>query len=169
MIIRKAKFEDAAEIANVHINSWREAYQDLLPQDFLNDRPLHFKNRYELWKKVTQNSQMTYVAESKESGVVGFINGDSARDEKFKGQVEVFCIYLLKKFHGQGVGFRLLKKFFETSIEKGFHQSYLWVLKDNPTIKFYEKAGASFTGDIIKDNIGGIEVEELCYHWSDIR
>ncbi len=168
MIIRKANFDDAAEIANVHINSWREAYQGLLPQEFLDDRPLYFKNRYELWKKVTQNSQMTYVAESKDSGVVGFINGDKARDERFQGQIEIYCIYLLKKFHGQGIGFRLLKQFFESSIEKGFHQSYLWVLRDNPTISFYVRSGAKFTGHVIKDRIGGFEVEELCYQWSDI-
>lgn len=44
--IRKATEEDAAEIANVHINSWREAYKGLLEEDFLNDRPLQFKNRF---------------------------------------------------------------------------------------------------------------------------
>lgn len=168
MIIRKATFDDAAEIANVHINSWREAYQSLLPQDFLDDRPLYFKNRYELWKKVTKNSQLTFVAETTDNGVVGFINGDIARDDKFRGQVEIYCIYLMKKFHGQGIGYSLLKKFFKSSVEKGFEKSYLWVLKNNPTIKFYERAGAKFTGDIVKDKIGGIEVEELCYHWSDI-
>ena len=168
MIIRKATFDDAAEIANVHINSWREAYQGMFPQKFLDDRPLYFKDRYELWKKVTKNSQMTFVAESKDNGVVGFINGGDARDDNFQGQVEIYCIYLLKKFHGQGTGYSLLKKFFESSNEKGFEMSYLWVLKNNPTIKFYQRAGAKFTGDIVKDNIGSIEVEELCYHWSDI-
>lgn len=61
--IRKAIREDAAEIANVHTNSWREAYQGLIEQSFLDDRPLHFKNRYELWKKVTVNeNQTTLVA-----------------------------------------------------------------------------------------------------------
>lgn len=168
MLIRKATYDNAAEIANVHINSWREAYQGILPQDFLDDRPLDFKNRYELWKKVTENSQMTFVAEEADSGVVGCINGGNARDEKFRGQIEIYCIYLLKKFHGRGIGYSLLNKFFETSKEKGFEKSYLWVIKNNPTINFYERAGAEFTGDIIKDKIGGIEVEELCYHWSDI-
>ncbi|MEZ4741946.1 MAG: hypothetical protein R3B45_05785 [Bdellovibrionota bacterium] len=36
MLIRKARIEDAAEIANVHINSWREAYRGLLPESFLD-------------------------------------------------------------------------------------------------------------------------------------
>ena len=42
IIIRKAHLEDAAEIANVHINAWREAYQGLISQSFLDDRPLYF-------------------------------------------------------------------------------------------------------------------------------
>lgn len=35
IIIRKANFDDAPEIANVHLNSLREAYRGLLPQEYL--------------------------------------------------------------------------------------------------------------------------------------
>src|SRR5690242_872171 len=95
VIIRKATFEDAAGIANVHINSWREAYKGLLPSDFLDERPLAFKNRYELWKKVAVNAdQVTFVAESREHGIVGFINGKNGRDEDLADHAEVWCIYL---------------------------------------------------------------------------
>ena len=84
IIIRKATFEDAAEIANVHINSWREAYKGLISQDRLDDRHLHFKNRYELWKRVTvDEKQTTLVAESKEHGVVGFVNDLKTRKQAF--------------------------------------------------------------------------------------
>ena len=41
--VRKAKLEDAAEIANVHVNSWREAYKGILEEDFLNARPFNLK------------------------------------------------------------------------------------------------------------------------------
>jgi RimJ/RimL family protein N-acetyltransferase/ribosomal protein S18 acetylase RimI-like enzyme len=167
--IRRAKILDAAEIANVHINSWREAYKNILPQDFLDKRPLHFKNRYELWKKVTANeSQITFVAESPEHGVVGFINGANARDEEYKDYSEVWCIYLLQQYHGRKIGLRLLKAYFDIAIEKEFTKGYLWVLKDNPTIKFYEKTGARLTNGVKRDEIGGQEVEELCYAWDNI-
>lgn len=170
MKIRKATTKDAAEIANVHINSWREAYQGLLPQSFLDDRPLYFKNRYELWKRVTADeSQTTFVAESDDNGVVGFINGYTARDKGYENFAEVYCIYLLQKYHGQKVGFRLLKDFFEVLIKKGFNKAYLWVLKDNPTIKFYESTGAKKVDNIKKAVIGGKNVEELCYVWDDIK
>lgn len=168
--IRKAILEDAAEIANVHTNSWREAYQGLIEQKFLDDRPLHFKNRFELWKKVTVNeSQTTLVAESVNHGIVGFINGTNGRDEKYKDHAEVWCIYLLQRYHGQGIGYQLLKTFFEYQYQLGFRKGYLWVLDKNPTISFYKRAGGKFMGETKNDVIGEQTVKELCYVWEDIK
>lgn len=170
IVIRKATCEDAAEIANVHTNSWREAYKGLVPQSFLDDKPLHFKNRYELWKKVTANEkQTTLVAESKEHGVIGFINGTFGRDEEYKNYAEVWCIYLMEKYHGKKIGFNLLREYFDAHLVLGYKKGYLWVLADNPTISFYEKTGGKFTGQSKGDEIGGKEVSELCYVWDDIN
>lgn len=168
--IRKATFDDAAEIANVHINSWREAYKGLLPNDFLEERPLAYKNRYELWKKVTTNAdQATFVAVSENHGVVGFVNGSHGRNEDLKDHAEVWCIYLLKKYHGQKIGFNLLKTFFDTHFELGYKKGYLWVLSNNPTISFYEKTGGKFNGRTAEDEIGGQIVLESCYVWDNIK
>jgi ribosomal protein S18 acetylase RimI-like enzyme len=169
MNIRLATLEDAAEIANVHINSWREAYKDLLPSSFLDDRPLMFKNRYELWKKIVINEDyITIVAESEAHGVVGFINGKNGRDENIADYAEIWSFYLLKKYHGQKIGFNLLQKFFELQRARGFKKAYLWVLENNPTISFYEKSGGHFNGLKKEDEIGGTKVNELCYIWNSI-
>ena len=168
--IRKATIEDAAEIANVQINSWREAYKGLLPQNLLDERPLKFKNRYELWKRVTQKSeQVILVAESMEHGVVGFINGASGRDKDLKDWCEVWCIYLLEKYHGKKIGLNLLKQYFDVQIKKGFTKGYLWVLLDNPTISFYEKTGGKYQGRDKEDLIVGQKVKELMYVWDRIN
>jgi len=168
--LRKATFEDSAEIANVHINSWRESYKGLISEGFLNERPLFFKNRYELWKRVTVNEkQVTYVAECEKNGVVGFVNGTHGRDESRKDYAEVWCIYLLEKYHGRKVGFHLLKLFFDAHVNLGFEKGYLWVLANNPTISFYEKVGGKFIGETIEDEIGGQKVTELCYVWESIK
>ncbi len=42
--VRQATVDDAAEIANVHLNSWREAYRKLLPQEFLDQLQINLKN-----------------------------------------------------------------------------------------------------------------------------
>jgi len=110
---RDAVFDDAPEIANVHIRSWQEAYKGLLPHDFLDQRHLLFKNRLELWKAlVADPSQKTIVAENPLHGVVGFINGGPGRDEEKKSHLEIYCLYLLKHFWGKKIGFQLLKRNF---------------------------------------------------------
>lgn len=169
VIVRPATYDDAAEIANVHINSWREAYKGLMPEDFLNDRPLNFKNRYQLWKRVTMDSaQVTFVAESKEHGVIGFINGCTPRDPEYKDYAEVYAVYLLEKYKGQKIGLELFKKYFNEYKKRGFTKAYLWVLKDNPTIKFYESTGGRFNGHTKEDVIAGQKVTELCYVWDNL-
>lgn len=141
-----------------------------MPSAFLDDRPLSFKNRYELWKKVTVNTkQVTLVAESEEHGVVGFVNGTHGREEDLKEYAEVWCIYLLEKYHGQKIGFNLLKAFFDAHVSLGYKKGYLWVLADNPTINFYEKAGGKFHGRTTDIEIAGQKVKELCYVWENIQ
>jgi ribosomal protein S18 acetylase RimI-like enzyme len=170
VIIREANHQDAAEIANVHINSWREAYVGLLPQEFLDDRPLFFKNRYQLWKKVTRDEeQVTFVAECSENGIVGFVNGKTARDPEYKDHAEVYAIYLLKKYHHQGLGFQLLKNYFDVFKARGFTKAYLWVLDGNPTIEFYKKAGGVYKGHSKEENLAGQKMTELCFIWDDLN
>lgn len=167
--IRKARVEDAAEIANVHVNTWREAYQDLLPKNFLDDRPLLFKNRYQLWKRVTTDpEQVTFVAECSENGIVGFIDGKKARDDEYKDYVEVYAVYLFKKYHHQGLGFQLLKNYFDAFKARGFTKGYLWVLDGNPTIEFYKKAGGVYKGHSKEENVADQKMTELCFIWDDI-
>ena len=55
VIIRESKFEDAPEIASVHLNSWRETYTGLLPQEFIDELPLTFKRRMLRWQKIKCN------------------------------------------------------------------------------------------------------------------
>ena len=168
--VRRATFEDSAEIANVHINSWREAYKGFVSEDFLNDRPLYFKNRYELWKKVTLNqSQVTLVAECEEKGVVGFINGTNGRDEGLKDHAEVWSFYLLEKYHGKKIGFELLKTFFSLHVDLGFSKGYVWVFSDNPSISFYEKSGAKFNGKTEESKVGEEVLAEKCFVWDGIE
>lgn len=167
--IRKATLADAAEIANVHTNSWREAYPDIIDQDYLNDRPLHFKERYELWNKLLISpTQIIYVAESDKYGIIGFSNAGSSRDQRLENFGEIYAIYLFKKAHGLGVGYKLLQSCFSELKLRGFNKAYLWVLENNPTIKFYEKTGAVKLDYILDVTIGTQSVRELCYGWDEI-
>lgn len=169
IIIRKATEGDAAGIANVHINSWRESYKNILPKEYLRELPLEFNERYELWLEVTAvNTHPVYVVEHDIFGIVGFTSGGDARDEKYSDFAEIYSIYLLKRFHGQGSGFMLLKALFSDFIKTGHTKCYVWVLNDNVFTHFYERTGAINNGDTRKDTIGNIEITSLCYEWKDL-
>lgn len=169
VIIRRATPEDAAAIANVHINTWREAYKNLMPAEFLEERPLGFNKRHRFWKRLIEEAgQDIFVADCSENGVVGVINGHLARDEEYKDHAEIYCFYLFKKYHGKKIGFRLLQEYLKSIKADGFQQMYLWVLKGNPTIEFYEKVGGKFNGRIKDEEIAGKAMSELCYVWNNL-
>lgn len=168
VIIRKATADDAAEIANVHLNSWREAYRNLLPQDFLDQLPLTFKRRMNSWKQTAaMPDRALYVAEGK-SGIVGFSVFTPPRDKDMSEHGELGAIYLLEKFKGKGIGAALLKLGMQQLVAWKYSKAYCWVLQNNPTIEFYEKSGAVFNGMEKPDEIGGKKVKELCYEWKDL-
>jgi L-amino acid N-acyltransferase YncA len=169
IIVRKATEGDAAGIANVHINSWRESYKKLLPKEYLRELPLEFNERYELWLEITAiKTHPVYVAEHEKYGIVGFTSGGEARDEQYNDYAEIYSIYLLKKFHGHGTGYSLLKNLFADFVSMGHIKSYVWVLNDNNFTHFYERTGAYNNGDTRIDTIGNKQITSLCYEWNSL-
>lgn len=168
VLIRRATADDAPEIANVHLNSWREAYRGLLPQGYLDELPLTFKERMNTWKRIsTQENKALYVAEAS-SGIVGFAGFRHGQEPSLKEFGELGAIYLLQKYKGRGVGDGLLRMGMQQLINWNYSKAYCWVLKGNPTIKFYERTGASFNGMQKTDEIGGLQVQELVYEWKNL-
>jgi len=109
-LIRAAKIEDAPEIANVHVNSWRETYYGLMPDSIIENLPLSFKRRMNWWSEcisAPKNNRNVWVAEIQKHGIIGFSSIEAARDKIFKGIGELTCIYLLKAYHQEGIGYLL--------------------------------------------------------------
>lgn len=167
--IRQATLEDVGEIANVHLNSWREAYLGLLPQDFLDSLPLTFRRRSLMWNRTISNPdnrQRIFVAESNTIGVVGFVAAAQGRDDQFKEWGEIGAIYLLRSYKNQGIGYRLLNNAFGYLSSSGFQKAYCWVIENNPTCAFYERSGGKRMENKFKtEKIGGKLVTEVAYSW----
>ena len=165
--IRKARPGDVSEIANVHVNSWRETYNGLLPQDYL--AKLNFRKKIDAWQKVISDTEKfaVFVAEDR-VGVIGFATFEAARDVSWQGHGEVSSIYLLKRFKGRGLGRALLHVGMKELLRRNFSQAYCWVLEGNPTIQFYEHTGATFSGKVKDDEIAGQKIKELAYVWNSL-
>lgn len=161
-MIRNAATSDAAAIARVHVDSWKETYAGLLPQASLDD--LGYRGRENMWKGL--DPRRTFVA-AEEGGIVGFVSVGPERngDPLFTG--ELYAIYLVRRCQGRGIGRELFWTAVRALRDEGHRGMLLWVLSANPARGFYEHLG----GVHLRSQpitIFGAEVEEDALGWSDI-
>jgi len=166
MKIRKAVLADASGIAKVHVDSWRTTYSNIVPADYLNR--LSYKSREQLWKKGIPNGGV-YVAETSAGEIVGFSSGGKERTGNYPNYVgELYAIYILKEYQGNGLGKLLVKPLIEELQLQNISTMMVLVLEDNRSRLFYEALGAEKI-DTIEVEFSGKIVKELVYGWSDIR
>jgi len=166
MKIRKAVLADASGIAKVHVDSWRTTYADIVPKDYLNR--LSYESREQLWKNSIPNGGV-YVAETSTGEIVGFLSGGKERTGNYPNYVgELYAIYILKEYQGNGLGKLLVKPLIEELQLQNISTMMVLVLEDNRSRLFYEALGAEKI-DTIEVEFSGKIVKELVYGWSDIR
>ena len=122
----------------VHWQTWREAYDDLLPANYQETMTLE-KCRF-----FSQNYPENTLIAMDGKKVVGFISYGNYRDENIQAG-EIIALYVLKDYYGKGVSKQLMHAAF-VALDQ-FSEIYLWVLKDNKrAIAFYQKMGFTFDG-----------------------
>jgi uncharacterized protein (DUF952 family)/GNAT superfamily N-acetyltransferase len=158
---------DEAEIANVHTHAWLQTYRGLVPDAFLDERPLTFRQRLNWWRKVVsgKDAATVFVAESAKHGIVAFCAVQSARDKEFAGYGEIGAIYALREYKGKGLGAALFLEGRAFLAGRGMARTYLWVLEGNPTVGFYEKMGGRLL-PATKFVDFGKPLKELAYEWA---
>jgi ribosomal protein S18 acetylase RimI-like enzyme len=166
MKIRKAVLTDAKGIAKVHVESWKTTYSNIVPADYLNN--LTYESREQIWINNIPNGGV-YVAENNEGEIVGFSSGGIERSGKYKGfDGELYAIYILKEYQGQGIGTALVKPIINEIIRMGLNSVLVLVLEDNNSRLFYEALGGKKV-DTVEVQIAGKKLSELVYGWDDIR
>ena len=152
-------------IGLVHVRSWQAAYKGLVPQHYLDS--LDPGQRGQVWaRQLSEGHQVgkaVLVAEADDE-VVGFVSVGPSRDDDADGQGEVWAIYLLPHFWGQGVGRALMGAGSENLRGSGFTEATLWVLgKNERARRFYEAAGWAPDGAAKEDDSRGFSLTEVRY------
>ena len=164
--VRQAVDSDARGIARVHVDSWRSTYAGIVPAEHL--AALDYDRRAANWQRIlADRRQNVFVAENRDGRIVGFSSGGPERSADPAYPAELYAIYLLESWQGQGLGRRLVAALADWFISRGWRSMLLWVLEDNPSRGFYEALG----GVRIKQetiSIGGTELVEIAYGWPDI-
>jgi len=67
-----------------------------------------------------------------------------------------------------GYGKLLVIKIALDLASRGYHSLVIWVLKDNPACRFYERLGGRMVADKVIE-IGGQVLMDVAYVWLDLR
>ncbi|MFD1037635.1 GNAT family N-acetyltransferase [Virgibacillus byunsanensis] len=168
--IRKAVYEDAEDIAEIHVSSWKSTYTELLDEKDISN--ITYENRKTLWEtilRMQKKEQCTFVIYKNDNHkIVGFVSGGPERTKRFEYDTEIYTIYLLDEFQKMGLGARLLKVFAEEMMELGYKSILVWVLKQNPSSRFYERYHASPVGEE-EITLGEGTYKETAYGWENIN
>ena len=166
MRIRRAVLSDAPGIARVDVDSWRSTYIGLVPDDVLSSYDYSERERARRIG-IADESTITFVAEHKTDGIVGFLSGGPARIDDMPYASELYAIYLLEQYQRQGIGRRLVSELCAWLLTQDITSMYTWVLDKNPSRRFYESLGGiEFRSETMA--IGGRDVVEVAYGWNDI-
>ncbi|WP_232285313.1 GNAT family N-acetyltransferase [Saccharomonospora xinjiangensis] len=136
--------------------SWRAAYVNVLPGDYLAG--LSITDRQRAWRRwfiASHRSARVLVVADGET-VVGFACVGASRDDDAAAATgELQSIYLDPAKWGLGLGRLLHAEALATLRRDGYRRATLWVLDGNAVARrFYERAGWTEDGATKVDTIG---------------
>jgi len=155
--VRPARSDDAAAVAAVHVQAWRETYAGIFPADELER--LSVDRRTAMWGELLAHPGAFVACDG--ARIVGFVHVAPCRDEDLQGADEITSIYVLRSHHGLGAGRALMEACLEA------HRSdvvALWVLERNGRARrFYEAAGFALDGATRPAGVFGSDLPMLRY------
>src|SRR3954468_3449557 len=162
LVVRRARPADAAEIARVQVQSWREAYTGIIPQAYLDQLSVSSHERQ--WRRTLGSGTWAFVAEW-ERKLVGFASGGLSRVRRdIPGEIDV--LYVLRAFQGRAIGRALFDPCHYELARCGHHGLLVWVLADNPARRFYQRLGGELAGES-EVTLAGAKLREVAFVWPD--
>lgn len=180
IVIERAQPDDAAGVARVYVDAWRDAYAGILSDSALL-RMTHKRSAME-WSWVIrhrQDVQPVLVARDR-AELVGMVSVGLSRgrdrppagafaDSTLERPVgEIYTLYVAPEAQDRGIGRRLLAAGLDTLAGRNAPRAFLWVLRDNPARFFYERAGGIRIAERI-ETLWGKQVTQCAYGWLDAR
>lgn len=163
--VRDAVEGDAQQLAEVKRRSWQAAYRGLLPDDYLDELPLHPPP--DAWRDAVRAGHPPLVAEV-DGRVVGVAAVGTPPDKDLEdlpdGTGQLFLIYADEDVWGTGVGHALHEAAVARLRAAGHDLAVLWVLAGNGrAARFYERHGWQADGATRIEDLGGPREEIVRY------
>ncbi|MFX1504295.1 MAG: GNAT family N-acetyltransferase [Promethearchaeota archaeon] len=173
---REANIFDLRGIVKVQVDTWKTAYKGIISEAYLQS--LSYEDKEENWEQRLENpthGAIIFIAEVDPYKIIGFALATLEKynpilaipdHDRFKG--ELCAIYVLKEFQRKKIGTELVSLVLKNFKENDINSMITWVLKENPSRRFYEKLGGIVLGEQSIE-IGGIRYIEIAYGWENIE
>ena len=154
--IRRARPEDAEEVARTHTASAEAAYRG-----FTAPEPGGLERRTAMWREgLPDPGNRTFVA-TDEGLIVGLLNVGSFRDHPEDGAIRT--LYVLEPWWGSGVGQQLMD-LAHVELARDFDHALLTVLARNARARrFYERNGWQLVETVVEPQFSGVPTEVCRY------
>ena len=150
--------DDRMAISRIYEESWKHAYKDIIPQEFLNSI------EEGKWVPVLDSPDWYTLVCVEDGKYIGTSSFCKSRFSDYPAYGEIISIYLLPDYTGKGYGGKLFDKAVSELKKQGYDKLLLWVLEDNTLAKeFYIKHNFIESDNIMNDNIGGKQLREVMY------
>ena len=170
MRIRPGTAADIEEVSRVYAQAWKETYQGLAPDPFVNG--MTAGAAAQIFRDSLQDIHHSYffhVAEAPQRRLVGFCDGGKERSHPESGLGELYAIYILKEFQKKGTGRLLFDAAVESLLKSGMKSMVVWVLEQSPYRKFYESLHGTLQPGTKKLEVAGQSLQLVSYRWDDLN
>ena len=162
--IRKAKPEEAEATIDINIAVWKTTYKDLIPMEIIEKLQVKDKERIKSKEDRIREKQNTIVA-LVDGKIFGYHSIASARNVEYENCGEIFALYIIGKYKGNGFGKMLVEQAKKELKILGFDKIIIACLKGNPSNEFYKHIG----GIYVKDGVyKRLNLPENIYYFENI-
>jgi GNAT superfamily N-acetyltransferase len=164
--IRLARQDDAADVAQVYIDSWHDTYPGILPGTLL--RAMTPKGQTARWLAAirAQEREKVLVADSPQ-GIIGMASLGPCRDKSLGFDGEVYTLYVDPNYLGLGIGRALLKGAFAALEQEAMQSCVIWAHARNHARFFYEAMGGKLIAER-QAKLMGEACPEAAYGWKTL-
>ena len=139
--VRPATGDDIPAIQGVARRTWYATYAGHIPNEDIERFVSGAYSQAQLERTLERLGDGAIVADTG-AEIAGYAMVGLANE----GMAELYAIYVLPRYHGQGIGKALWSAAAEHATAAGFPALALWVLESNePARRFYERQGAVAT------------------------
>ena len=145
--IRRRQRKDCFRLAQVVAEAWNETYKGLVPDWFLEELNNNVEERgTKSYNEYNESDNNKFVLEV-DGEIVGFTNFGPTTDEELNNYGEIFALYVLKEYKGNGYGKKLVETATQELKKMGFDKMIIACLKGNPSNEFYKHIGGKYLKD----------------------